>query len=77
MRCHQGWRNEDGTLVEFLTLDLKDMKVKALLFFDEFPADLGDVSPKNFPKKFSDFADQVMSRFKVEEGYLMPLFEKL
>ncbi len=62
--------------VEFLDIDLKDVKIKTLLFFDEFPADMADNHPVNFPKRFMDFAHMVIARIKMEEDYLIPLLEE-
>lgn len=63
--------------LDSLTQDLKEMKVRALIFFDDFPADMGDVHPINFPKRFMDFSKDILARFRVEENYLIPLLEAI
>jgi len=60
-------------LIEFLKHDLKEMKIKALYFVDEHPADMADIRPKKFSADFAQFAKDLHTRFKIEEEYLFPL----
>ena len=63
--------------IEFLVEDLKDFKVKTLMFFDDHPADMGDLSPRNFRVTFYAFADYVQARMNAERDFLFPLLEKI
>ena len=63
--------------IEFLDFDIKDIKIKTLVFFDEFPADMGDVHPVNFPKKFSDYTHELAAHLRTERQKLFPLLERL
>ena len=64
-------------MIEFLTVNLKDIKIKALTLFDQFPAaDKADRYPGLFPKQFTDFTQELMARIKLEGEYLLPLLEQ-
>src|SRR5262245_27219093 len=43
-------------MVEFLREDLKEMKVKTLIFFDAHSGQMNDHHFKTFPKDFMDFS---------------------
>lgn len=64
-------------LIEFLIHDLKDVKIKYLVFADEHSGELSDVKARSFPKDFSGFSSAILGRIKIEEEYLFPLLEKL
>ena len=64
-------------MIEFLIHDLKDMKIKFLIFFDEYSGEMADRGSKNFPRDFTQFSSDVLGRIKIEEEYLFPLLEKL
>ncbi len=59
--------------LEFLEQDLKGYKIQALIFFDEHPADMGDLNPKNFKATFSEFSVKTVNRINVEKNFLLPL----
>ena len=63
-------------LVEFLMHDLKDMKVKYLIFFEKYTGEMDDIGSRNFPLRFTEFSRDVIARIKIEEEYLFPLIEK-
>lgn len=69
--------SEEQKNIRFLKEDLRGFKVKTLLFFDEHPADMGDVNPKNFKRDFSDYLQELMARVRHEEEFLMPIIEKI
>jgi len=64
-------------IIEFLAHDIKAMKVKHLVFFDQHSGDMGDMSGRTFPKDFYDFYREVLTRIRIEEEYLLPLVEKM
>ncbi len=64
-------------MLEFLLHDLKDLKVKYLVFYDQHSGELADTHSRNFPKNFMEFAGAILSRVKIEEEYMFPLLEKL
>ncbi len=64
-------------MLEFLAHDLKDIKVKFLLFYDKHSGEVLDLSARSFPKDFQDFTQEIVDRFNAEEEYLFPLIEKL
>lgn len=68
-------RREDLKILEFLDVDLKDLKVKTLVFFDQHRADQLDNKPGNFIADFNAFAAAVTARIKAEEKYLIPLIQ--
>lgn len=64
-------------MIEFLAHDTKDIKVKFLVFFDRYSGDMADIGSRTFPKDFTDFAREILSRIRVEEDYLFPLIARL
>ncbi len=64
-------------MIEFLTYDLKDVKIKFLTFFDKYSGEMGDAGSRNFPRDFMDFISHIIARIKVEEDQLLPLLAKL
>jgi hypothetical protein len=64
-------------MLDFLTHDLKDLKVKYLVFSDQHTGEMGPGHPRRFPLEFTEFASQILARIKIEDEYLLPLVEKL
>ena len=64
-------------MLEFLTHDLKDLKIRYLVFFDLHPGEMTGGHPRTFPLDFNEFAKSILARIKMEEDYLFPLLEKL
>jgi hypothetical protein len=73
LKAHQDNR-EKVKMIEFLAWDIKDFKVEFIRFYDQYDSSVGVVSQRNFPKEFTDFAQRIIARLKVEEEYLFPLF---
>lgn len=63
-------------ILEFLELDLKDLKIQYLVFFEKHSGELGDVNSRNFVKDFREFSGAVIARVKMEEDRLMPLLKR-
>jgi len=68
---------ESRKMLEFLSHDLKDIKVKFLIFYDKHSGEVLDLNARSFPKDFQDFVQEVLDRFNTEEEYLFPLIAKL
>ena len=68
---------ETGKTIEFLSHDLKDLKIQFLAFFEKYPCEMGDRGSPQFPGDFTDFSRQVLERIKIEEEYLFGLLEGL
>ena len=64
-------------MLEFLTHDLKDFKIKYLVFYDQHTGEMGGGHPRSFPMEFNEFSASILARVKIEEEYLFPLIEKL
>src|SRR3989344_6335877 len=64
-------------LVEFLEHDLKDIKIKLLIFYDKHTGEVADMNARSFPLDFQKFFQEIINRMNVEEEYLFPLLEKL
>ena len=64
-------------LVEFLEHDLKDIKIKLLIFYDKHTGEVADMNARSFPLDFQKFLKEIINRMNVEEEYLFPLLEKL
>ena len=64
-------------MVEFLSVNLKDLKIKTLIFFDEHSGNMMDVKPKNFISDFAGFSDDVLFRINAEREYLIPMLKDI
>lgn len=67
---------ESLKLLEFLELDLKELKVQMLIFFDRYSQGCGEIVARNFPRDFTAFSRVVIDRIETEEEYLFPLLLK-
>ncbi|MDP8266485.1 MAG: hypothetical protein P9M07_06005 [Candidatus Aceula meridiana] len=63
-------------MIDFLLHDLKDLKIKYLIFFDKHSGEVLSHHKNSFPKDFMDFQSQVLGRLKIEEEYLFPLLKR-
>ena len=75
--AHHQANRPTSKILEFLIHNLKDIKVKYLLFFDQHSGEPGDVNARNFSRDFQEFAGELINRIKMEEEYLFPLLEDL
>lgn len=66
---------EKSKNIQFLEQDIKNLKVKTLIFYDEHPADMGDIRPKAFMLDFQVFSGDLTGRMYDERKYLFPLIE--
>jgi|SRR3989338_6923642 len=64
-------------MLEFLMHDLKDFKVRYLIFYDQHSGEMGAGHPRSFSFEFNEFANSILARIKIEVDYLFPLLEKL
>ena len=69
--------HETRKMLEFLTHDLKDLKIKYLIFFDKHTGEMGVMSARTFLKDFNEFSEAILMRMKIEEDYLFPLLKRL
>lgn len=74
MRFHANDR-QASKMLEFLTYDLREFKIKHLMFFDKYLEGFGEVAARNFSKDFREFVEAIISRVTIEEEYLFPLIE--
>lgn len=72
---HYGADKEKIRNIQFLEQDIKNLKVKMLVFYDEHPADMGDLRPKGFGRDFQMFSSDLTGRIQDERKYLFPLIE--
>jgi hypothetical protein len=72
----QATEDEDKSALRFLIQDLKELKIMTLMLVEEHPADMGDVTPKNFKRDFTDYIHAFTLRLSQEEKLLVPLLEK-
>ena len=68
---------EKTKMLEFLTHNLKDLKIRYMVFFDQYTGEWGDVGSKNFVKDFTSFSEEILARIKIEEEYLFPLLDRV
>lgn len=72
-----GDNREAAKMLEFLVFDLKNIKIKYLIFYDNHSGEMADINARTFPKDFQEFSDELITRIKMEEEYLFPLLKKL
>ena len=70
-------KREAEKLIDFLEFDLKETKVKFMVFYDEHSGAFEDSNARSFSRDFGDFSALIRGRIKMEEDYLIPLLEKL
>lgn len=63
-------------MIEFLIVDLKDMKVRYLIFDDRYGLYPTGNDARTFAKDFRELADAVIGRIRLEEEYLFPLLDR-
>ena len=64
-------------MIDFLSHDLKDLKVQFLMFSEKYSGEALDRNANMFPKDFTDFCALVVARIKIEEERLFPLLDKI
>lgn len=62
--------------LEFHRYEVKDLKIKALEFFDRYRTPANPVVARNFPMAFLEFRQAVVQRIQVETDHLLPLLEE-
>lgn len=72
-----GDNREAAKMLEFLVYDLKNIKIKYLIFYDNHSGEMADINARTFPKDFQEFSDELITRIKMEEEYLFPFLKKL
>ncbi|MFH1359446.1 MAG: hemerythrin domain-containing protein [Candidatus Omnitrophota bacterium] len=64
-------------MIEFLSKDVRNTKVKYLIFFEKYSGEMGDFGSKAFPKDLMTFSDDIIGRLRIEEEYMLPLFAQV
>ena len=68
---------EAQKMIEFLSHDLKDLKIQFLTSFEKYSGEMADQGSPQFPRDFTVFSRQVLARIRIEEEYLFGLLEGL
>jgi hypothetical protein len=63
-------------IIEFLIVDLKDMKIRYLVFDDRYGSPPTGNEAKTFAKDFRELAEAIIVRIRMEEEYLVPLLAR-
>ena len=77
LRLSDDLNREEARMLESLQVDLRNLKITAIEFFDQYPADMGDIHPVAFPSRFQQFFHDIQARINLEEQYLIPLIRKV
>ena len=67
---------QDIKMLEFLLHDLKDMKIKTLVFYDQYSGALPIQEAHSLRKNFHRFTEDILNRIRIEEEYFLPLLAK-
>lgn len=70
-----GRRHEERKL-EFQRQELKELKIRALEFFDKYCQPTNSIAARNFPIVFMEFRRAVIEQIQVEGEHLLPLWEE-
>jgi hypothetical protein len=68
---------EKSKLLEFLAHDLKEFKIKTLVFFDAHSADMSDLKPKGIVHEFGEFSQFIIGRIHHEKKYLITMIREM
>ncbi len=64
-------------IIEFLTKDIKDLKVATFGFFEKY----GTANPleqgRNFARDLREYMQLLSNRFRLEQDYLVPLLKRM
>ncbi len=64
-------------IIEFLTQDIKQLKVQTFGFFEKY----GPANPleqgRNFARDLREYCQLISDRFRMEEDYLVPLLKRM
>ncbi len=64
-------------MIEFLVDDLKDLKIKFLIFFERHSGGMEDRHWRDFPVDFTKFSNEILARIKIEKDYLFVLLNRI
>ena len=64
-------------MIEFLTVDLKEVKVKTFNFFVKYGVDNPLEQGRNFARDLRVYRQEILQRFRAEESYLLPLLKRM
>jgi hypothetical protein len=74
LKDHYAQERESLKMIEFLVHDLKEIKIKSLIFFEKHATNTGNLAAARFfPRDFMEFKEAIINRIKIEEEYLIPL----
>lgn len=62
----------DTGAAEFLRVDLRDMKIRHLTFFEQYVDAPSPTAARHFPADFAQFRSAVTARIRIEQEYLLP-----
>ncbi len=64
-------------IIEFLTHDIKGLKVQTFGFFEKYGAANPLETGRNFARDLREYMQIVGDRFRLEEDYLVPLLKRM
>ena len=73
LQVHYHDNRQASKMLEFLIHDLKEIKIKYLVFFDKHSGEMADINARNFSRDFQEFSGELIHRLKMEEEYFFPL----
>jgi hypothetical protein len=64
-------------MIEFLTVDIKELRVATFAFFEQYGVANPLEQGRNFIRDLRGYKQVVLERFRVERDYLMPLLVRM
>ncbi len=64
-------------MIEFLTVDIKEVRVATFAFFEQYGVGNPLEQGRNFIRDLRGYKQVVLERFRVERDYLMPLLVRM
>ena len=72
LKVNQMKEKSDSQMVEFLRMDLNDLRVKLFTFMEEYLKDEWKTPKKNFRRDINELLGDVFKRIEVERSYVIP-----
>lgn len=64
-------------MIEFLTVDIKELRVATFAFFEQYGVANPLEQGRNFARDLRGYKQIVLERFRVETDYLLPLLKRM
>ncbi|MCB9757754.1 MAG: hypothetical protein H6753_04930 [Candidatus Omnitrophica bacterium] len=64
-------------MIEFLTVDIKEVRVATFAFFEQYGVANPLEQGRNFARDLRQYKELMINRFRIERDYLLPLLKRI